>query len=160
MRTVSLGPLCSSAAPGRGPRPCVGGPPQPERPHAAGSSSPARAYTQRWVGPQLAGALVFIFVTNAFYGYLARQLPGVDTTASAFRLEVNPLNTPPDARLAAVVRDASTSAFHLAMALAAFLLLLGALVCAVAIRHVQVAAPAQARPSRDALPSGAPAGAD
>src|SRR5207245_848618 len=37
------------------------------------------------VGPQLAGALIFVFITANFYGYLACQLSGVDVTSSSFR---------------------------------------------------------------------------
>ena len=87
------------------------------------------------VGPQLAGALIFIFLTANFYSMLAPHLPGVDVSSSSFRNQVSPLNTPLDATLVAIVRDASTSSFHLAMYTGAVLLLLGALVNAVGIRN-------------------------
>jgi hypothetical protein len=87
------------------------------------------------VGPQLAGALVFIFLTANFYSMLASRLPGVDVSSSTFRSLVSPLNTPPDLRLVAVVRDASTSALHLAMLVGAGLLLAGALVNAIGISN-------------------------
>jgi predicted MFS family arabinose efflux permease len=87
------------------------------------------------VGPQLAGALIFIFLTANFYSILAGRLPGVDVSSSAFRNQVSPLNTPPDPHLVAVVRDASTSSFHLAMLVGAGLLLIGAIVNAVGIRN-------------------------
>jgi len=87
------------------------------------------------VGPQLAGALIFIFLTGSFYSTLASRLPGVDVSSAAFRAQVSPLNTPSDPHLAALVRDASTSSFHLAMLLGAGLLLIGALVNAIGIRN-------------------------
>ena len=87
------------------------------------------------VGPQLAGALIFIFLTANFYSILASRLPGVDVSSSAFRNQVSPLNTPPDPHLVAVVRDASTSSFHLAMLVGAGLLLIGAIVNAIGIRN-------------------------
>jgi len=87
------------------------------------------------VGPQLAGALIFVFLTATFYTSLASRLPGVDVSSSAFRDQVSPLNTPPDPSLVAVVRDASTSSFHLAMLVGAALLLVGALVNAAGIRN-------------------------
>ncbi len=87
------------------------------------------------VGPQLAGALIFVFLTATFYSSLASRLPGVDVSSSAFRDKVSPLNTPPDPHLVAVVRDASTSSFHLAMLVGAALLLVGALVNAAGIRN-------------------------
>lgn len=87
------------------------------------------------VGPQLAGALIFVFLTANFYASLASRLPGVDTAAAAFRSQVSPLNVPPDPHLAAAVRDASTSSFHLAMFVGAALLLAGAMVNAAGIRN-------------------------
>jgi hypothetical protein len=87
------------------------------------------------VGPQLAGALIFIFLTANFYAVLASKLPGVDVSSTSFRNQVSPLNTPPDPHLVAVVHDASTSSLHLAMFVGAGLLLLGALVNAIGIRN-------------------------
>ena len=87
------------------------------------------------VGPQLAGAVIFVFLTANFYGLLASRLPGVDVTSTAFRSQVSPLNTPPDPHLVGVVRDASTQSFHLAMVLGAVLLLAGALVNAIWIKN-------------------------
>lgn len=87
------------------------------------------------VGPQLAGAVIFVFLTANFYGLLASRLPGVDVTSTAFRSQVSPLNTPPDPHLVGVVRDASTQSFHLAMLLGAVLLLAGALVNAIGIKN-------------------------
>src|SRR5438876_926694 len=89
------------------------------------------------VGPQLAGALIFIFLTASFYASLAAHLPGVDTSSESFRNQVSPLNTPSDLKLTAIVRDASTTAFHLAMLIGSGLLLVGAVVNAVGIRNKQ-----------------------
>jgi len=92
------------------------------------------------VGPQLAGALIFVFLTATFYSFLAAR--GLPVNDEAFRSNVSPLNTPPMQNLVAVVRDASTSSFHLAMILGAALLLAGAVVNAVGIRN-QLARPAE-----------------
>src|SRR5204862_1350269 len=48
------------------------------------------------VGPQLAGALIFVFLTATFYASLAGKLTGVDVSSESFRARVSPLNTPPD----------------------------------------------------------------
>jgi EmrB/QacA subfamily drug resistance transporter len=84
------------------------------------------------VGPQLAGALIFVFLTANFYAYLASRV-SIDVTSEAFRARVSPLNTPADPTLVGVVRDASTSSFHIAMILGAALLVLGGVVNAVGI---------------------------
>ena len=87
------------------------------------------------VGPQLAGALIFVFLTATFYASLASRLTGVDVSSESFRNQVSPLNTPTDASLVAAVRDASTSSLHLAMLIGAALLLVGAVVNAVGIQN-------------------------
>jgi EmrB/QacA subfamily drug resistance transporter len=87
------------------------------------------------VGPQLAGALIFVFLTANFYAILASRVPGLDVSSESFRNQVSPLNTPLDHSLVAVVRDASTSSFHIAMIIGAGLLLAGAVVNAVGIRN-------------------------
>jgi len=56
-------------------------------------------------------------------------------SSESFRKLVSPLNVPADPHLIAVVRDASTSSFHLAMVIGAGLLLAGAIVNAVGIRN-------------------------
>jgi predicted MFS family arabinose efflux permease len=96
------------------------------------------------VGPQLAGAMIFVFLTNSFYSFLASRLPGVDVSSATFRAHVSPLNTPADPNLMAIVRDASTSSVHLAMFVGAGLLLLGALVNAVGIRNPVTTKPDEA----------------
>lgn len=88
------------------------------------------------VGPQLAGALIFIVVTAGFYAALQARLPDMDMNSAQVRRDIPPLNAPdpsvPPAQVAAA-REASTDAFHLAMITGAGLLVLGALVNAVGI---------------------------
>jgi EmrB/QacA subfamily drug resistance transporter len=89
------------------------------------------------IGPQLAGALVFIAVTASFYSALARQLPGVDTTSTDVRAAVAPLNRPAsDAapELAQASKEASATAFSLATRLAAVLLFSGAAINGIGLR--------------------------
>ncbi len=107
------------------------------------------------VGPQLAGALIFIFLTATFYATLASRLPGVDVSSTSFRNQVSPLNTPPDPALVGVVRDASTSSFHLAMLVGAGLLLAGALVNAIGIRNADSLKREEAAESEPAAQAGA-----
>jgi hypothetical protein len=121
--------------------------------HNSGVASAINNAVSR-VGPQLAGALIFIFLTATFYSQLASRLTGVDVSSEAFRIRVSPLNTPADPNLVAVVRDASTSSFHLAMLIGAGLLLLGALVNAVGIQN-QAAKPAATDESTKAEPASA-----
>jgi MFS family permease len=88
------------------------------------------------IGPLLAGALVFVAITASFYAELAARVPGLDTSSPAVRLEIAPLNPPPERSPAAVqvaVRQASTVAVHRAMFVSAGLLLLGALINAVGL---------------------------
>ncbi|HLZ94864.1 MAG TPA: MFS transporter [Candidatus Dormibacteraeota bacterium] len=87
------------------------------------------------VGPQLAGALIFVFLTANFYSYLSSRLTGVSVNDPSFRAAVSPLNRPADAHLAGIVQQASTSSFHITMMLGAALLVLGAVVNAAGIRN-------------------------
>ena len=75
------------------------------------------------VGPQLAGALVFVGVSAVFYARLG-----------AHPADVSPLNRPVDARWLSPALHASTDAFHLAMWLCAALLVAGALINLVGLR--------------------------
>jgi hypothetical protein len=89
------------------------------------------------VGPQLAGALIFVALTGAFYSNLAARAPGIDTSSDQLRAQIAPLNRPDPAAAPALVlaaNESSTDAFHLAMGLSAGLLLAGALVNAIGIR--------------------------
>ena len=36
------------------------------------------------VGPQLAGALIFVAITAAFYANLSSRVPGIDTSSRSF----------------------------------------------------------------------------
>jgi EmrB/QacA subfamily drug resistance transporter len=94
------------------------------------------------VGSPLVNALIFVAIASSFYAVIAQRVPGVDTSSPRFRNEVSPLNNPtgdvsPQVRAAA--RDASTDAFHLAMAVAAGLLAAGAVINGVGIRNPSAA---------------------
>jgi EmrB/QacA subfamily drug resistance transporter len=89
------------------------------------------------VGPQLAGAAIFVAIAASFYSGLASRVPGVDTGSKAFRQKVAPLNAPGSGVSRQVVlaaRQASAHSFHVAMAIAAGLLLTGAVVNLVGIQ--------------------------
>ncbi len=82
------------------------------------------------VGPQLAGAVIFIFITSSFYASLSQQT-GLDGYSSAVRKQFAPLSAPvapvsPSQQAAA--RAASHGAFSRAMLLCATLLVGGAAV--------------------------------
>jgi EmrB/QacA subfamily drug resistance transporter len=88
------------------------------------------------VGPQLAGALLFIAITSTFYASLGGEVPGIDI--SRLRDQVSPLNPVGDgvsAEIAAAAQSASTQSFHVAMLVAAFMCLIGAAVNALGIRN-------------------------
>jgi EmrB/QacA subfamily drug resistance transporter len=81
------------------------------------------------VGPQLAGALIFVIVTASFYASLAAYLPNLNVNSPDVRAGTPPLNRPtypftPEQLFA--VQYASTEAFHLAMLTSVGLLVLGA----------------------------------
>jgi hypothetical protein len=117
-------------------------------PHNAGLGSAINNAISR-VGPQLAGALIFVFITASFYSYIAVRRPDINVNDPAFRKMVSPLNPSGLAPMTSLVRDASTASFHLAMMVGAVLLIVGAIVNAVGIRD-----PAKA-PTRTVAPSGA-----
>ena len=90
------------------------------------------------VGPQLAGALIFVAIAASFYHGLASRVPGLDTSSDRVRNLAAPLNQPDDAaslEVKAAARGASTDAFHLGMFIAAGLLFAGAAVNGVWIRN-------------------------
>ncbi|MDQ6691405.1 MAG: MFS transporter [Candidatus Dormibacteraeota bacterium] len=82
------------------------------------------------IGPQLAGAGIFVAVTATFYRALGSRL-GVDPGAGSLRAAASPLNHALPGSSEAVVRAAtlaSGDAFHVAMLIGSGLLLVGALV--------------------------------
>jgi EmrB/QacA subfamily drug resistance transporter len=99
------------------------------------------------IGPQLAGALIFVAITATFYAGLAARVPGIDPGSAELRRDVAPLNpaaptvSPP---IAAAAHEASTDAYHLAMLVAAGLLFAGAAVNAVGIRNQSTASAVRA----------------
>jgi EmrB/QacA subfamily drug resistance transporter len=103
------------------------------------------------VGPQLAGALIFVVISTSFYNQVGSRV-GLPGSSSELRKQVAPLNPPePGAspELERAARAASTESFHLAMLIAAVLLLLGAGVNAVGIRNPRpevIARPEYAEP--------------
>jgi EmrB/QacA subfamily drug resistance transporter len=107
------------------------------------------------VGPQLAGALIFIAVAASFVAGVQDRAP-VDPST---RTELAPLNPPPDGsspELRRAVRESSTDAFHLAMAISAGLLLAGAAANGLGIRDRVVVEEASAAPAPSESPAGAP----
>jgi EmrB/QacA subfamily drug resistance transporter len=113
--------------------------------HAGLASSINNAISR--IGPQLAGALIFVVVTAVFYSSLASLVPGIDAGSPTVRAEVSPLNPPAataPAQIAHEARYASADAFHAAMLMSAGLLILGALVNAAGVPRKQpeeIAAP-------------------
>jgi EmrB/QacA subfamily drug resistance transporter len=90
------------------------------------------------IGPQLAGAVIFVAVTAVFYSSLASRIPGTDAGSAALRAEVSPLNRPSasaPAEVAVQARYASDDAFRTAMLIAAGLLVAGAAANAVGIEQ-------------------------
>ncbi|HZK74639.1 MAG TPA: MFS transporter [Clostridia bacterium] len=88
------------------------------------------------IGPQLAGAVIFVAVTAVFYASLASRIPGADAASTSLRAEVSPLNQPvatAPANVAVQARYASDDAFHTAMLIAAGLLVAGAAANAIGI---------------------------
>ncbi|HKY50902.1 MAG TPA: MFS transporter [Candidatus Limnocylindria bacterium] len=93
------------------------------------------------VGPQLAGALIFVAVTASFYAGLQQRVPAIDVNDPEVRRAISPLNvvepprtiSPATGELVEAQRDASTDAFHLAMLIAAALLAAGAITNAAGI---------------------------
>ena len=115
------------------------------------------------VGPQLAGALIFVAIAGSFYGSLAQRAPNLDTSSQEVRNRISPLNRPAERvspRVLRAVRESSTESFHLAMLVAAALLGAGAVVNGVGIRNPRAepdqraASPTEAAAS---VPSPAPA---
>src|SRR4029450_3781244 len=95
------------------------------------------------VGSPLINALIFVAVAASFYASIGQQAPSVDSSSHQFRTAVAPLNQPPEdvsPQLRAAATQASTEAFHLAMLVAAGLMLAGGAVNARGIRDPAPAA--------------------
>jgi EmrB/QacA subfamily drug resistance transporter len=106
--------------------------------HAGLASSINNAVSR--IGPQLAGALIFVVVTAVFYSSLATRVPGLDAGSASLRAEVSPLNRPVAAAPAEVARQArfaSADAFHAAMLMSAALLVAGAIANAIGVPRKQ-----------------------
>jgi EmrB/QacA subfamily drug resistance transporter len=89
------------------------------------------------VGQPLVAAAVFIAVSGTFYGALAAAVPGTDPGSPEIRA-FEALNPPPrDApqELKDAAKVASTDAYHVAVMVAAFLLVSGAVVNAIGLRE-------------------------
>jgi EmrB/QacA subfamily drug resistance transporter len=104
------------------------------------------------VGPQLAGAVIFVVVTASFYSALQARAPELNMDDPEVRRTIPPLSRPepevPQAHVSAA-REASTEAFQLAMLTSASLLLLGSLVNAVGISDTQARAAGAGGGARD-----------
>ncbi|HEV2250367.1 MAG TPA: MFS transporter [Candidatus Limnocylindria bacterium] len=101
------------------------------------------------VGPQLAGAVIFIAITSSFYAGLHQRVPSINVDDPDTRRQLAPLNVPTRCgptdnnsscpqeliQLREAQRDASTEAFHLAVLIAALLLVAGAAVNALGIEN-------------------------
>jgi hypothetical protein len=107
------------------------------------------------VGPQLAGAVIFIVISASFYAALAGSAAHIDVTDPAVRAAYQPLNPPPagiGADVGRIVLLASTDAFHLAMITAALLLVAGAVVNGVFISNRQALSGAEGPREDSAAP--------
>ena len=90
------------------------------------------------IGPQLAGALIFVAITATFYSSLASHAAGIDVNSAQVRRDISPLNRPAvslSQGQADAVRQASTDGFHLAMLASAALLIAGSIVSGIGIRQ-------------------------
>ncbi len=90
------------------------------------------------IGPQLAGAVIFVAVTAVFCTSLASRVPGIDPSSASLTAAVSPLNQPTaaaPAEVAAQARYASGDAFRTAMLIAAALLVAGAAANAIGIER-------------------------
>ena len=105
--------------------------------HRSGVASAINNAISR-VGPQLAGAVIFVAIAGSFYQGLADRAPGLDTSSERVREVFAPLNRPtdhPSPQQVTAAREASTDSYHLAMAIAAALLAVGAIVNGVGITN-------------------------
>jgi EmrB/QacA subfamily drug resistance transporter len=103
-------------------------------PERAGLGSAINNAVSR-VGPQLAGAFIFVLITAAFYSDLSRTT-GTPMTLD-IRQQIAPLNRPADTlepELAHAAKASSVRAFHLAMGACVVLLVLGSVVNGFALK--------------------------
>jgi EmrB/QacA subfamily drug resistance transporter len=117
--------------------------------HRSGVASAINNAISR-VGSPLVTALIFVAVVSSFYGAIQERVPGVDTSSPTFRQQVAPLNPPEegaDPEVVRAAREASTDSFHLAVLVAAGLMLAGAVVNALGIRNPPRTGPAEAQPA-------------
>ncbi|HEX2026223.1 MAG TPA: MFS transporter [Actinomycetota bacterium] len=108
------------------------------------------------VGSPLVTAVIFVAVVSSFYSAIQERVPGVDTSAPSFRQEVAPLNPPEegaDPAVARAAREASTASFHLAVLVAAGLMVIGAVVHGFGIRNPRREPEA---PPKEEEPAGVP----
>src|SRR5919106_1381511 len=119
------------------------------------------------VGSPLVTALIFVAVVSSFYGAIQDRVPSANTSSPEFRQQVAPLNPPEegaDPEVVQAAREASTDSFHLAVLVAAGLMLVGAAVNAIGIRNpkrpAKAGEPAEpavpARERVDTVPEGVP----
>jgi EmrB/QacA subfamily drug resistance transporter len=88
------------------------------------------------VGPQLAGALIFIAISASFYAYLTSEVSEIPPeTAREQVTPLNPVDDDVEPRLQSAAHQASTRSFHVAMLVAALMCFGGAAVNAVGIRN-------------------------
>jgi EmrB/QacA subfamily drug resistance transporter len=105
--------------------------------HNSGVASAINNAVSR-VGSPLVTAVIFVAVVSSFYGSIQDRVPGAATSSPQFRRQVSPLNPPEAGADPAVVqaaREASTESFHLAVLVAAGLMLVGAAVHGFGIRN-------------------------
>jgi len=94
------------------------------------------------VGSPLINAVIFVVVASSFYGAIARAVPDAPVGSQQFREDVAPLNQPADGvspQIHAAATQASVDAFHLAMLVAAGMLMVGAAVNGIGIRNPSAA---------------------
>jgi len=118
------------------------------------------------VGPQLAGAAIFIAIAGTFYAGLAQRIPGTNATDSNVRAHISALNSPSRsdvtaayaqssvhpsyATVQAATRDTSLDSFRLAVHVAMGLLIAGAAVNLIGIRNKPHPKAAAAKPETSA----------
>ncbi len=137
--------------------------------HNSGVASAVNNAISR-VGPQLAGALIYVAIAATFYSGLHARVPTLDTSSAAVRKQIAPLNRPAagtSPEVEAASREASAHSFHVAMVLSAALLFAGAAVNAVGIRNPSRTGPetglsdrAQPEPTAKPPTAGTPVGVE